>query len=707
MYTVKRIKVFLHLSGAYALLTAFFVCLFLCGCTDNELVGEIPLPEENTAAVISLNVKQQTPDQVRTRAVDENSISNLHILVYNGSGGLIGYKYLNSYSGQFTMDVNSGTNCTIYAIANLGSTPVLNAQTANTKSALQAMMCGPIATLDGVATNGRLVMSGSLTGVTLLGGGTINNVGSINISRLVARNTFTVTPIPGINITGYSIKNLPKYEYLVARPNANESSATDIAVGDDARISDRFDMLPIVPTTSISGLTFYMFENRRGGRVVVNGSTGTLSDQKEKSMYAPNYATYLEIYATGTLEHPNVNARFISAIYRVYLGADNSQNYNVKRNGSYNYIVNINSATDIDTRVTKVSSPSNCYIVPPNRAVIFPVSRANQDGTTRITNLNSGWTASLLWTDKSGYLTPGGTIKTISDLGDGTIKVETGSAEGNAVVVVKVGGVIKWSWHIWVTNYDPNNAINQASNNGNVFMNRNLGAINNTPQNAGALGLLYQWGRKDPFIGSSSFSSSLDAPVYGPANAAIYRLPAPRTYSNSYPEGPPNNIENSIQNPSTFYYKTEDTGGPNEYDWYATTADHNNNLWGGNGSKSVYDPSPEGWRVPKSGSGPVSPWFGLSNTGFTFINGYNWTSSVGWYPAAGYRFYKTDGYLTGVGSIGAYWSATVTADNGNTKDYVYTFYFDNSICKVDYLDDKNVSFSAFRACALPIRCVKE
>ena len=706
MYTVKRIKAFLHLANVRALLTVFTVSLFIYGCTDDTLVSEASIPDGNIDAAISLNVKQQFSDLVRTRAFDELSISNLYILVYNGNGSLIGYKYLSSYTSSIQMDVRSGTNCTIYAIANLGSTPIFNAQIANTESALNAMMCGPVTTLNGVIANERLTMSGSIKGITLLGKGNtnyVNLVGTITISRLVAKNTFTVTAIPGINITGYSIKNLPKYGYLVARPNANESSAGDIAVGNDARVSDRFDVSTTL-TSSISNLTFYMFENRRGGRFAVNGSTGTLSDQKEKGMYAPGYATYLEVYATGTLTSTDVRARFISATYRIYLGADNSKNYNVKRNGSYKYNVNIYGATDIDTRVTKVSSPSNCYIVPPNRTVIFPVSRANQDGITRISNVYSGWTTELLWTDKPNPLSSGGTVKSVTaQFSDGTIKVETGSTEGNAVVVAKVNGVIVWSWHIWVTSYDPNIASNQVSNNSFIFMNRNLGAFNNTPQNIGSMGLLYQWGRKDPFPASSSYSAVLEPTIYGPNNPAIVKVVAPDTWSKQNPTLPVNNINNTIQNPLSFYFKISDTSGPNGYDWYTTTGDHDNNLWGGNGSKSVYDPSPEGWRVPKSGLAQLSPWYGLNNVGLSFNYGYNWTA-VGWYPAVGYRYYRT-GDLTDIGVRGAYWSSSA-GNVGNNKVATFLFYFTSIGVFPDYNYYK-VEFEAFPACALPIRCVKE
>ncbi|WP_321518663.1 DUF4906 domain-containing protein [uncultured Bacteroides sp.] len=705
MYTVKRIKAFLHLSNVRALLTTFTVSLIVCGCTDDGLVSESSLPVDNSAAVISLNVKQQASDQVRTRAFDDSSISNLYILVYNGNGSLIGYKYLSSYTSSIQMDVNSGTNCTIYSIANLGSTPVLNAQTANTESALKAMMCGPVTTLNGVITNERLTMSGSIKGITLLGKGStnyVNSVGTITISRLVAKNTFTVTAISGITITGYSIKNLPKYEYLVARPNANESFADDIAVGNDALVSERFDV-STTPASSISNLTFYMFENRRGGRAAVNGSTGTSSAQKEKGMYAPNNATYMEIYATGTLTSTDVRARFTSATYRIYFGADNSQNYNVKRNGSYNYNVNITGATDIDTRVTKVSSRSNCYIVPPNRAVIFPVSRANDDGTTRITNVNSGWTAELLWTDNSRGLDPSGlsNIKSVTaQLADGTIKVETGRAEGNAVVVAKVNGIIVWSWHIWVTSYDPN--VTNKSYNSKTFMDRNLGAVSNSSQDVGSLGLLYQWGRKDPFPGASGITSLINTAIYGPSNPIFIKVVAPDTqdFKKQPFTLPLNNIDNSIKNPLQFYYTTSTTGGTNKYDWYSTTGEHDDNLWGATGSKSVYDPSPEGWRVPKSGDNSSSPWNGLIINGISFTYGYNWTA-IGWYPAVGCRYYKT-GDLTGVGLYGVYWSASV-----NNATDTYSLYLSSTEVRTSNLVVTAKTESTYRSYGFPIRCVKD
>lgn len=46
-------------------------------------------------------------------------------------------------------------------------------------------------------------------------------------------------------------------------------------------------------------------------------------------------------------------------------------------------------------------------------------------------------------------------------------------------------------------------------------MDRNLGATTAEPNTVGALGLLYQWGRKDPFLGSASINSDVEAASTG------------------------------------------------------------------------------------------------------------------------------------------------------------------------------------------------
>lgn len=98
----------------------------------------------------------------------------------------------------------------------------------------------------------------------------------------------------------------------------------------------------------------------------------------------------------------------------------------------------------------------------------------------------------------------------------------TAVADGNAVIAVKdAGGNILWSWHIWVTGYDPNNEYDTWCI-GVKMMNRNLGALSKEPED-GALthGLLYQWGRKDPFVSTNYRSTSMATTPTEPAAPMI------------------------------------------------------------------------------------------------------------------------------------------------------------------------------------------
>ena len=167
---------------------------------------------------------------------------------------------------------------------------------------------------------------------------------------------------------------------------------------------------------------------------------------------------------------------------------------------------------------------SNCFMVRPGQSVDIPILKAYA-----MWNLYAEWLGGedftslvpepvLLWQDLPGLITNVGLIPG-QQAEEGSIAVSTADKVGNAVIGIRIGGEIRWSWHIWVTRYDPNaelvafGKIYTWDNNGDgvtdyTFMDRNLGAvinkalIENTPADSlAACGLLYQWGRKDPFPG--------------------------------------------------------------------------------------------------------------------------------------------------------------------------------------------------------------
>jgi hypothetical protein len=337
-------------------------------------------------------------------------------------------------------------------------------------------------------------------------------------------------------------------------------------------------------------------------------------------------------------------------------------------------------------------------MLPLDETIYIPVSRAR---TGNPDDFTSSWTAELLWTDNANGVSPSGDIESISYDNDmGYIKVTSGSTEGNSIICLKnSSGTIVWSWHIWVTNYDPDTEANgttytitNTAGASYTFMDRNLGATSATPGDAGTIGLHYQWGRKDPFTASSSFSSNTETNIYNADGTG--------TSISTTTVNVDNNLKNSIENPDVFY-----ENGILPYDWYTTSSSSQNNaLWGGENLttpsyKTIFDPCPAGWRVPAF-KGGQSPWSALGDNGSstssvgTWENyGVTWTAiTAGYWSAAGYRDYN-DGSLSGVGSNGNYWSASPGPIGG--------FYLGFNSGGVYPTNGGN------RALGLSVRCVKE
>lgn len=79
----------------------------------------------------------------------------------------------------------------------------------------------------------------------------------------------------------------------------------------------------------------------------------------------------------------------------------------------------------------------------------------------------SGLSASLVWQDESGLVTG---IKYVSG-GKGAIQFTIGDGikEGNAVIALKNGNTIIWSWHIWVTAIDLSRTLTLTNHDNNKY----------------------------------------------------------------------------------------------------------------------------------------------------------------------------------------------------------------------------------------------
>lgn len=296
---------------------------------------------------------------------------------------------------------------------------------------------------------------------------------------------------------------------------------------------------------------------------------------------------------------------------------------------------------------------ANCYIVSRGGYYKFKATRGNSPVVP------SGLkTVDWLWRDSSDAL--------LDEIGldkDGNVIFHAGNGRGNTVLAgFNEGGEIVWSWHIWLTD-EPK--VNYGVSESYRLMDRNLGATAVAVDTIASYGLYYQWGRKDPIIGSSHLgygtaTKRIENPGFTTATPAYWVNPSYNSHSfktvanTALPDG--GEIEYLIKNPMLFV-----TGTTWLYSTDNLTA--NRSLWGWDGSKtytkSSYDPCPPGWKIPANLGGvelsdlnfAVCSGAGLCGTAYTGFGG-----SKTLFPAAGARDYQ-GGYVTYAGWVGRWWGA--------------------------------------------------
>lgn len=383
--------------------------------------------------------------------------------------------------------------------------------------------------------------------------------------------------------------------------------------------------------------------------------------------------------------------------------SDSNVTYRVSENNSGSSrtgsIVLTYSGVNKEVTVSQVQKPvdlsapatANCYIVSGAGPYYFKPVKGNS--STSVGTISS---VAVLWESFGTSTTPskGDLIKSVS-YKDGNIYFDTATTfkEGNAVIAAKnSSGTILWSWHIWFTDQPQGQ---EYYNNAGTMMDRNLGATSATPGDVGALGLLYQWGRKDPFLGSSSISRSV---------IAKSTITWPSDVESNSSNG---TIAYAISHPTTFITRDD-----NNYDWHYTGNESTDNTrWTtSDKAKSIYDPCPAGWRVPDGGSNGVwSKALGSSlsfeytydstNEGRNFSGKFGSASSI-WYPASGYRN-NYSANLNSTGSYGYYYAVQADATAYNSNHCVLDL---KDSWNNDHVDPKGYEF---KASGCSVRCIKE
>lgn len=358
---------------------------------------------------------------------------------------------------------------------------------------------------------------------------------------------------------------------------------------------------------------------------------------------------------------------------------------------------------------------ANCYIVDPGATVRFD---AMHKGNSLIELTGEVAGVRLVWQTAKSLVS-----RLEFDAASGAIYAWTSETPGNALVAATdADGKILWSWHLWITDYDPDNDYTTAPNASGTtwtFMDRNLGAISTERGSFDNFGMLYQWGRKDPFPGAASFTlmnadytyeKDGEPELYGFDNNVLPTVSSKTAYHGT--------MELSIQNPDIFYAMTYNhTGEYDEYDEEIVKNDYptgdwidvsDDDYWGGESmEKTIYDPSPVGYKVPVCDAAGNTPYAWLSYAAMTWDNTNNGAEQDGqWFPATGTRAYVTGtlDYPENGNPYGGLWIGTKGKTSSNLE--LYPDLYGQYMFIIDGKRTFKVSKDK-RSQGMSLRCVRE
>lgn len=404
---MRKMKlIYVWLLGLVTVLTA---------CADEEIVKTYNIKE---GVPVTVNLKfNVAASAVETRSAQdatvENNVQQLFVIAFKRNGDISGKTYLstvNSSTGTVTLDMYSGTEQQIFAVANpnsgvgtlsyeqleavtnLDDFKALSSQlrTGNELSVerMAFLMCGQLKNTEG-GTDIAVDAQGNLVGAA----------DKIDLERVDARITFNVKADGSVkgytNMTFtpkyYRVENIPQGTYLVPRDNEDYAETMENTTGngyasmqaagkeyyfDEAKRED----------DDRSYFEFYLLENRRQPAKRIEEKDASYSEvqnlyalrEKRESdtgkpvdgtkpgqeyvpgdfIFAPENSTYVTIRGTLSFQH-GTDFYHADVTYTVHLGSTGSDpdseelvnKYDVCRNTHYTYNVTITGVESMRVEV--------------------------------------------------------------------------------------------------------------------------------------------------------------------------------------------------------------------------------------------------------------------------------------------------------------------------------------------------------------------
>lgn len=285
------------------------IMLFCCACSDSDIELN-PATQAKQQLAMTFRCGAMSPTRAAT---DDTRIDDINLYLFPVNGGLSQHVYIDAIR-PVVLELPKG-DYTLYAIANLGR---------DAGDRTQDFVRTLRVERDPFALENAPFPMSAQQAVTVFGDMQI----AVSLVRTVAKVNFSYTVAAdfakSFRVKSVQLRCVPCSATLFGSSRAESSEAVA-------------DMPPVETSATAYTATYYLLENRQGQVT----SIGT--QQQKNQIHAPEYATYIAI--AGEADGVNV-------MYRIYLGENNTTDFNVTRNRVYNIDARILGMNTLDWRVS-------------------------------------------------------------------------------------------------------------------------------------------------------------------------------------------------------------------------------------------------------------------------------------------------------------------------------------------------------------------
>ena len=423
-------KMVMNEKIAYFSIVAFLAIMAVSGCStlDEPYIGIDSGASPSETFTLSMQSNKMLPKKVMTKASDpkddaEKEIRQLYLFFFDSEG-----QYLSTYQNRFIgfqkpgegqstvkidrsainelMKYKTDKTVTVYAVANVepetfsdtdGNNMPDNFEGSDTES--------PKAQLENYVYKPQTVTLGlPRDGMPMIGSDDIDfsdndvNNAIIQMKALMSRIDISITldsdveenNLPALNLMEWSVLNAPDKAVFVSDGSATALTDDDVLTEDETRTT--YTGQTLYNRNGQINLSFYMFENIQEAADKSYQYPAGITDaekQRYKPYLADAHASAVKLHAYYTTYNDDgTGSATYDVTYTLYLGANHTDDFKVKRNHQYKNDITIKGLTQVGNNPEHITFDARVNIVEDNPFYISILRERNHDAHFCVTPMD-------------------------------------------------------------------------------------------------------------------------------------------------------------------------------------------------------------------------------------------------------------------------------------------------------------------------------